>query len=171
LNSGGLVTQWVPLYESTPDVVKSEIATFFAAFPGGTIWGNDQEGDGYDLVLLGQAGPLKVNLDELNQRVHRDPRLTQSLEEVGFRSVISLLGTYAGRAADLQPWLEHAEINRDRNLRLQYLAGLGLNGNQGIGIYEDMLAYRRFPADLFVGSSSQRVGMLRIVIEGKKPEP
>src|SRR5262249_8614856 len=25
LNPGGLVTQWVPLYESTPDVVKSEI--------------------------------------------------------------------------------------------------------------------------------------------------
>ncbi len=33
LNPGGLVTQWVPLYESNPDVVKSEIATFFDVFP------------------------------------------------------------------------------------------------------------------------------------------
>ena len=35
LNPGGLVTQWVPLYESSADVVKSEMATFFAAFPHG----------------------------------------------------------------------------------------------------------------------------------------
>ena len=40
LNPGGVVTQWVPLYESTPEVVKSEIATFFEVFPNGTIWGN-----------------------------------------------------------------------------------------------------------------------------------
>src|SRR5207244_3981291 len=33
LNPGGVVTQWVPLYESDGATVKSEIATFFAAFP------------------------------------------------------------------------------------------------------------------------------------------
>ena len=41
LNPGGLVTQWVPLYESTVDVVKSEIATFFAVFRtarSGAMW-------------------------------------------------------------------------------------------------------------------------------------
>ena len=31
--SGGLVTQWVPLYESDRPVVQSEIATFFSVFP------------------------------------------------------------------------------------------------------------------------------------------
>ena len=55
LNPGGLVTQWVPLYESDLETVKSEIATFFAVFPDGTIWSNDEEGRGYDLVLLGQG--------------------------------------------------------------------------------------------------------------------
>lgn len=53
LNPHGLITQWVPLYESTPDAVKSEIATFFDAFPNGTAWGNRDNGRGYDLVLLG----------------------------------------------------------------------------------------------------------------------
>ena len=46
LNPGGLVTQWVPLYESTPDVVKSEMATFFQVFANGTIWSNDDLGRG-----------------------------------------------------------------------------------------------------------------------------
>ncbi|HOB32975.1 MAG TPA: fused MFS/spermidine synthase, partial [Verrucomicrobiota bacterium] len=53
LNPGGLVTQWVPLYESNLDVVKSEVATFFSVFTNATIWSNDAQGQGYDTVLLG----------------------------------------------------------------------------------------------------------------------
>ena len=38
LNPGGVITQWVPLYESDFETVKSELATFFDVFPNGTIW-------------------------------------------------------------------------------------------------------------------------------------
>ena len=51
LNPGGVVTQWVLLYESTPDVVKSEVATFVGSFPDATVWGNTNNGQGYDTVL------------------------------------------------------------------------------------------------------------------------
>ena len=167
LNPGGLFTQWVPLYESDPGVVKSEVATFFDVFPNGTIWSNDQDGEGYDLVLLGQADGLKIDVDEFQNRMRRDPQVTQSLEEVGFKTVVSLLGTYAGQGHDLGPWLERAEINRDRNLRLQYLAGMGLNHDQAGFIYDDMLSYRRFPDELFVGSD-QCKQMLRVLIDRPK---
>ena len=33
LNPGGLVTQWVPLYESDFRTIQSELATFFARVP------------------------------------------------------------------------------------------------------------------------------------------
>ena len=46
LNPGGVVTQWVPLYESDPDTIKTELATFFEVFPNGTIWANDIGGGG-----------------------------------------------------------------------------------------------------------------------------
>ncbi|HEV1286115.1 MAG TPA: fused MFS/spermidine synthase, partial [Bryobacteraceae bacterium] len=65
LNPGGVITQWVPLYESDFDTVKSELATFFDVFPNGTIWGNDINGEGYDLVLLAQTEPTKINIDAL----------------------------------------------------------------------------------------------------------
>ena len=45
-----------------------------------------------------------------------------------------------------------AIINRDRNLRLQYLAGLGLNLYQSDRIYSDMLAHARYPEGLFTGT-------------------
>jgi spermidine synthase len=155
LNPGGIVTQWVPLYESSASVVKSEIATFFEVFPNGTIWSNDQKGSGYDVVLLGQVGETKINLDELAQRLAQPgyAGVSNSLNDAGFKSALDLVGTFAGQARDLAPWLKDAQINSDRNLRLQYLAGLGLNLYLGERIYEDMLVYRKFPDKLFGGSA------------------
>jgi spermidine synthase len=63
-----------------------------------------------------------------------------------------LFATFAGNEPMLRPWLADAEINHDRNLRLQFLAGLGLNRYDQGSIYSQMLQYRRFPADLFVGA-------------------
>ena len=79
--------------------------------------------------------------------------------DVGFGGTVSLFKTYAGRASDLQPWLAQAEINRDRNLRLQYLAGMGLNVNQGKLILDEIVSYRRFPDDLFVGSGMRNTAL------------
>src|ERR1043165_4887865 len=60
LNPGGVITQWVPLYESHLDVVKSEVATFMDVFPNGTVWSNDISGKGYDVVLAGRATPRRI---------------------------------------------------------------------------------------------------------------
>jgi spermidine synthase len=165
LNPGGVVTQWVPLYESDEATVKSELATFFDVFPNGTVWGNDINGDGYDVVLLGQAEPTRLNIDAMQERLARpeNVRVAQSLGSVGFRSALDLLATYAGRATDLAPWLAHAEINDDLSMRLQYLAGMGLNFDRPVVIYSSMLEYRRFPGDLFSGSDAA-VSSLRFAL-------
>ena len=63
--------------------------------------------------------------------------------------------TYAGRALDLQPLLVNAKINNDMNLRLQYIAGLGLNSMAFQGIYRTILSYRKFPDGLFAGSTGR----------------
>jgi len=154
LKPGGIVTQWVPLYESDEDTVRSELATFFDVFPNGTVWGNDIDGDGYDVVLLGQAEPTKIDVNAFETRLQRPDyqNVVQSLGEAGFPSPISLLYTYAGRARDLAPWLAHAAINDDLSMRLQYLAGMGLNFDRPVVIYSDMLGLRRFPEDIFSGS-------------------
>ncbi len=172
LNPGGVVTQWVPLYESSPEVVKSELATFFDAFPDGTIWGNDINGSGYDVVLAGHAAPQPIDVDSVDARLSRPEyaRAARSLADVGFSSGLSLLSTYSGQARDLAPWLAGAQLNRDSNLRLQYLAGFGLNMYQSSAIYSQMLRYRKFPDDLFVGSGPARE-QLRTLIEAPREEP
>lgn len=169
LNPGGVVTQWVPLYETNLQAVKSQIATFFQAFPGGTIWSNDLQGKGYDMVLLGQPQATKIDLNALQRRLEREDHLLvlQSLDEVNLGSALRLLNTYAGRASDLQTWVKGAEINRERNLRLQYLAGMGLNAYESESIYDTLLAFRRYPYDLFV-TTGIRERALRVLLEWPK---
>ncbi|MGA2119094.1 MAG: fused MFS/spermidine synthase [Bryobacteraceae bacterium] len=154
LNPGGVVTQWVPLYESNAETVKSEVATFFDVFPNGTVWANDVDGAGYDIFLLGTAEPMRIDVDKLMERLRRPDhaRVLESLRSVGFSTLPGLLSTYAGQTKDLAPWLVGAAINRDGNLRLQYLAGLALNTSQETAIYQQILAYRRPPLNLFTGS-------------------
>jgi spermidine synthase len=155
LNPGGVMTLFVQLYESNPAAVKSEISTFLEAFPHGIVWGNTQNGAGYDLVLMGGLEPLKIDVDKIEQTLKSPQyaRVAQSLSEIGMFSAVDLFSTYAGKRPDLEPWMADAMINRDRNLRLQYLAGLGLNLYQSEAIYADMLKYAtRYPDELFTGS-------------------
>jgi spermidine synthase len=168
LKPGGTVCLWIPLYESNVETTKSVIATFFRVFPNGIVWSNERDGIGYDAVLFGQVEPTEIDIDALQHKLDRPDHglVKESLREVGFGKVkmaksgeavsreegIDLLATYCGQAPLLTEWLRGAQINTDRNLRLQYLAGLWLNSDMGERILSSILAHYRFPDETFVGS-------------------
>jgi spermidine synthase len=159
LNPGGAVTLFVQLYSSNEEAVKSEIATFFEAFPRGVVFGNTYNGAGYDLVLLGQLDPAPLDIDALAARLDEPEYapVARSLHEVGYASLIDLLSTFAGDAPNLGGWMSDAVINQDRSLRLQYLAGMGVNLRVGDLIYRNILAYRKVPSDVFTGSEARKM--------------
>ncbi len=162
LNPGGVVAQWLPLYESDENTVKTELATFFSVFPGATVWSNYLDVDGYDLVLMGRAEESPIDVDAMDRRL-KSPgyaAVSASLAEVKFPSAVDLLDTYAGRAPDLQPMIAGAQINDDLSMRLQYLAGLGLNAEESARLYHEILFYRTFPEGLLTGAG-ERIAELR----------
>jgi len=154
LNPGGLVTQWVPLYQSSESTIKTELATFMNVFPGATAWANRDRDQGYDLVLLGGTSPMSINLDALDARWKRPDHAAAraALEAAGFPGWVDVLATYAGRHRDLQRWLAGARINEDRALHLQYQAGLESLLEEEAEIQAEMTRFRSFPYDVFVGS-------------------
>jgi spermidine synthase len=154
LNPGGMFSLYVPLYESDENTVRSELATFLEAFPYGTVWSNTRDGLGYDMVFLGQADPLAINLDEVQERWNRPDYapVVDSLRQVGISSIVDLFATYTGGKSDLGEWTKGAEISTDRDLRLQYIAGWGINSQLEDYIYRQMLRYRQTPQNLFTGS-------------------
>jgi spermidine synthase len=165
LNPGGVAAQWLPVYESDEETVKTELATFFGVFPGATVWSNNLGDEGYDLVLLARQDSTPINLNQLQQRLDQPgySGVAKSLADVSFHSAAELLAAYAGRASDLQPMVADAPINEDLSLHLQYQAGLGLNARIAPQILRDILAYRKFPEDLFTGSG-ERIDGLRTVL-------
>ena len=118
-----------------------------------------------------------IDRQRLNRADHA--LVVESLREVRLGSAVDLLATYAGRASDLAPWLADAERNRDFNLRFQYLAGLGLNTSQRQRIYGQLMAFCRFPTDLFVAPDETKQALrkslemkeqLRKSLEQRRPE-
>ena len=95
LNRGGVVTLYIQLFETDLEAVKSSVATFFDVFPNGTIWGNPYQGQGHDMVLLGQVEPLRIDLDEMEQRIRYrgGSKIAQSLAEIGMNSPVDLFAT------------------------------------------------------------------------------
>lgn len=190
LKPGGVMSLWIPLYESNEDTAKSVIATFFKVFPNGIIWSNDNRGEGYDAVLFGvnSEDPLKINVDEIEALLNQDNYkvVKASLEEVGFGSggfragglsgpvAAEMFATYAGQAKDMLEWTKEAEdadlINTDRNLRLQYVAGKWFNTYMSKEILNKIMSYYRFPTEIFSGSEGNISAMKQVLRETGRRE-
>jgi spermidine synthase len=168
LKPGGIVAQWLPIYDSDPATVRSELATFFEVFPNGTVWSNYRPNEGgYDLVLIDGINGA-IDLDSVQQRLDREDyaKVLASISDVGLHSAVEVFATYAGRASDLRPYFAGAPINDDMNLHLQYLAGLGVNSMAFQKVFADIRTYRRFPENLFRGSEA-RLDALRAMFRMK----
>ena len=104
----------------------------------------------------GQVEPIKIDVDAVEAKLDRPEYrpIAQSLarDRVPDRPIELLAHLRRAARRDLAGWLKDAAINRDRNLRLQYLAGMGFNLRAGGKIYNNMLAYRRQPQGIFYGS-------------------
>src|SRR5260221_14342822 len=98
-----------------------------------------------------------INVDSLESRLQQPAyaRVAQSLAEVQFPTAMDFVATYAGDAQDLAPAVVGAQLNEDLSLRLQYLAGLGLDSMSVARTYQDLLASRKFPEGLFTGSEDK----------------
>jgi spermidine synthase len=167
LNPGGFISQWVPLYQMSEDAVRSQIGTFLDVFPEGSIWSNDIRGQGYDLVLLGQVGPVVIDSDRLKERLDSNALLRESLADVEINSPMDLLRAYAGRRQDVRPWLGDYQPNLDQNLRLEYLAGKARMAQKEERIYEDMTEYLVYPENFFRVSPEEERMLNRYFDYGK----
>lgn len=124
LNPGGVITQWVPLYESNEPAVRCELTTLLAAFPHAALWSGEGVGQGYDIVVVAAEDPLPMGPESVAKQFSAQPYVQASLAEVGLGDLPDLEQSFVAYGIELTDWLHGAEINRDRNLRLQYLAGL-----------------------------------------------
>ncbi|MCF7762684.1 MAG: fused MFS/spermidine synthase [Verrucomicrobia bacterium] len=169
LKPGGLMAQWVQIYESSEEMLDMVIRTFSEVFPHTSIWRTAVG----DLLLIGTLERHETDLDQLVQRFHV-PAVQQDLESVGIVTVPVLLacqivsqengrfvpGPTAAMHSDFFPslerlaekaffvkretlrWIQYEEnqLTRPRTLLKQYLDDHGLTD-------ADYKAFGRFYLD------------------------
>lgn len=165
LNPGGVVTAWVAFYEVDSAAWKSELATFMKVFPYAMVFGNTKEGGGYDGVMVGSATPLTIDVSAIEAKLQKPEfaEVRQSLVDVNYPDAISLFGTFAADASQLSEYLSDAQINRDRNLRLQYLAGMAVNRYEQADLYAKLKGAGGWKEGLFKGDEATLTQMRNLI--------
>ena len=160
------MTLFVQLYESNTAAVKSEIATFFKHSRMASCSATRTT------VAVTISCSSATRDDEDRRRRDRGAIGATAVRDRcavaardRFNSATELFSTFAGNEPMLRPWLADAQINRDRNLRLQFLAGMSLNMYDQAGIYSQMLQYRKYPDGLFTGTP-ERLSQIRMATGG-----
>jgi hypothetical protein len=127
--------------------------TFVDAFPGGTVWNSQPEAKGYDVVLLGQVEPLRIDIAAVQQRIDDNEALRKSLADVKLTSALDIFASYGTRGRELGEWLKDTPVNRDFSLKLEYISGLAFNFQVADEIYANMIKGRSYPEDIFIASA------------------
>ena len=166
LEPGGVVTQWVPLYETDARSVKSEIATLARVFPDTTLWNPDLLEEGYDLVALGRLDGGPISEEAIADRLMRAPAVHRSLQQVthqGRGGADGHLcrpgkgsGAVAGRCGDQPRAAPAAAVSR----RARGQPGPALRDLPGDP------AASPYPADLFVVSEGTEAMLRRWYVPG-----
>ncbi len=102
----------------------------------------------YDVVIIGGVDAWRFDFNAIQGQLDQQPRLRNSLQAVQIESAVDILKTFIGQKSDMESWLETAELNLDRNLRLEYLAGESLDINIRDLIFEEMTADISYPSNL-----------------------
>jgi spermidine synthase len=143
MNPDGVITQWVPLYESNHAAVKCELATLLDIFPESVLFSGQSRRSGYDLVVVGRCSEREPDVSRMVQKLVQSPwGLRQSLAQIELFEPRKLEETFVATGRELTEWLADAERNLDRNLRLQYLAGITPDAHTENTILRDIAVAR-----------------------------
>ena len=119
LADGGLLVQWVPLYQLTEDEFRTLAATFLAVFPEAELWLGDPD-MAYPVVgLLGRIGPARIEVAGIRHRLQR----IEVSRGVAFGSdAITLFCAYLMGGRELAEYAAGAPLNTDDRPRIEFSA-------------------------------------------------
>jgi spermidine synthase len=116
LSPGGIMCQWLPLYELSDDDVRSVVNTFRTVFPETMLWLTH-----YDAILIGSRSTIKLDEGNLERRIS-NPGINADLDQVMMGSAYELLSHFVAGPAGIERYSRGGIINTDDNLYLEFSA-------------------------------------------------
>jgi spermidine synthase len=117
LKPGGIVCQWLPLYELTTDNIKSVVKTFASSFKYTMMWLT------FDAELIGSNSPIILDKAAIRKKM-TDPVINADLQRTGMGSVGSFLSYFVMGPKRMSEFGRDGILNTDDNLYLEFSAPL-----------------------------------------------
>jgi spermidine synthase len=119
LKEGGVLAQWLPVFQLAPRETLAIIAALVAEFPHTAMF----QGVGHQWFLLGSSAPLSVDVAAWREHLSQ-PSVAAELERIGTRAdVASILATFMVGDATLREAAAHGRAVTDDFPSLQYPSG------------------------------------------------
>jgi spermidine synthase len=117
LADGGVVCQWMPMYQVAPRRLRSAVKTFLEVFPHATLW----YVEGHALLVAKQT-PLSIDFAQLKRRL-ADPQVREDLASIDIDSPEELLSHLMLGPEELRTFIEDepgVPTNTDDHPYLEY---------------------------------------------------
>ena len=158
LRPGGVVCQWLPIYELTNEDLQSVVKTFSGNFRHVLIWLTHD-----DAELIGSNDPIVIDPVELEKRMAA-PEVARDLKRVYMGSADDFLSYFVMGTAGARAFGEGGVVNTDDNLYLEFSAPLSVGkaslmekNVSFIARYrESILPYLRKPEDALARAAFER---------------
>ncbi len=149
LQPGGVICQWLPIYELTPQDLKSIVRSFQEQFKFTLMWLTH-----YDAELVGSNTPIQIDEAELERRI-AEPAVAADLKKVMMGSAADFLSYYVMGTEGMKRFSRHGIRNTDDNLYLEFSAPfsiatpsvMGANINAITAHRESLLPYLSPPRE------------------------
>lgn len=112
LRPKGVFAQWLNLYNSNEDAVKSILKSFFKTFPHGTVFTGENDDE---LILLGADVPLQMDADDFNRMIAQNTELQQMLVNLPMKQFNDVFNFYLADASAFTADLKNIPYNTDLN--------------------------------------------------------
>ncbi len=137
LNPGGIICQWLPIYELTAKDLKSVVRSFRENFKYTMIWMTHD-----DAELVGSNEPIIIDEQDLAKRI-AEPEVLRDLERVKMGSAMDFLSYFIMGTEGAHAYSSRGMINTDDNLYLEFSAPESIGNTSLMGAnYFDMARYR-----------------------------
>jgi len=121
LAPGGIICQWIHLYEIEESVLKTILITFGKSFPHAIAFGSIED---VDLLLIGSEQKFSVDFESLAERISND-NVAADLKKIGISSIFTLLSTQIFDSYGLKRWAGIGPVNSDNFPVVEYSAPRG----------------------------------------------
>ncbi len=119
LKPGGVMAQWLPMYQLSPDNLKVILRTFATAYEHVTVWYGDVNSQQPTLLLMGSSEPFGLRPDKLAAALEI-PAVKRDMIEAS--DPLSFLSFYIMDRAAVMDFTQGAEINTDNRPVIEFTA-------------------------------------------------